>query len=237
MGLLDLLGGKKAPSPKQLRDMLPTLHSFVDVAVRNGPKGSVCFENAGIKTFITSVLPGMAAGQQVTFSYSTTTGKIPLHDRGESGRRQTSDIRYPRQDRDGAEVRGSRETHQRPHRYDGTGAMALFVDRQDRERMAKGNIERSQPHGRSSLATERDIKIGNILELKMPLAPSGAPTLARAEAKRVQKIEGTSKFNGRLELSAAGRRGRTRGPRFHQPPPSRPPQPRPRLTASPGDDR
>src|ERR1700722_1779382 len=75
MGFLGLFGIKKAPSGKQMREMLPSLHSFVDVAVRNGPKGSVCFENAGLKTFITSVLPGMTPGQVASFSYTNTGGK------------------------------------------------------------------------------------------------------------------------------------------------------------------
>ena len=74
MGFLGFFG-KKAPSIKELREMMPSLHSFVDIAVRNGPKGSVCFENAGLKTFATSVLPGMSAGQQVSFNYSNTGGK------------------------------------------------------------------------------------------------------------------------------------------------------------------
>ena len=55
MGFLGFFG-KKAPSIKELREMMPSLHSFVDIAVRNGPKGSVCFENAGLKTFATSAV-------------------------------------------------------------------------------------------------------------------------------------------------------------------------------------
>ena len=57
MGFLSFFGAKKAPPGKQLREMLPSRHSFIDVSVRNGPKGSVCFENSGLKTFVTSVLP------------------------------------------------------------------------------------------------------------------------------------------------------------------------------------
>src|SRR5580698_7572944 len=75
MGFLGMFGIKSAPSTKQLREMLPSLHSFVDVSVRNGPKGSVCFENAGIKTFVTSMMPGLSPGAQVNFVYSNTSGK------------------------------------------------------------------------------------------------------------------------------------------------------------------
>src|SRR5580698_1853735 len=74
MGFLGLFG-KKAPSGKQLRTMLPSLHSFVEVAVRNGPKGSVCFENAGTSTFVTSTLPGLSPGQTASFNYSNSGGK------------------------------------------------------------------------------------------------------------------------------------------------------------------
>ena len=47
----------------------------------------------------------------------------------------------------------------------------------------------------SSLATDRVIKTGNIIELKIPLAQDGVPIVVRADARRVDKIENTSKYN------------------------------------------
>jgi c-di-GMP-binding flagellar brake protein YcgR len=47
----------------------------------------------------------------------------------------------------------------------------------------------------SSLTTDRTIKIGNIVEVKIPLSGDAPPTTVRADARRIDKIEGTAKFN------------------------------------------
>jgi c-di-GMP-binding flagellar brake protein YcgR len=194
MGFLGFLGLKKAPSPKQLREMLPSLLSFVDVAVRNGPKGLVCFENAGIKTFITSVLPGMSPGQQVSFNYSNAGGKY----------RFTSSVKAVDAKQATFDVPGKIETvqkyagsHKRTNvRIDTTVPIQwrYSSDGKIESTWQKGVLSDISRTG-SSLATDKTIKTGNVLELKIPLSPSGAPTTVKAEAKRVEKIEGTQKFN------------------------------------------
>jgi hypothetical protein len=195
MGFFSFLGIKKAASPKQVREMLPSLHSFVDVAVRNGgPKGSVCFENAGIKTFITSVLPGMSPGQQVSFSYSNTAGRYRFNTavKAVDAKQATYDI--PGKIETLQTFGGSaKRTNVRidtttsvQWRYSSTGKIE--------SEWQKGVLSDISRAG-SSLATDKTIKTGNILELKIPLNPAGTPTLVKAEAKRVDKIEGTAKFN------------------------------------------
>jgi hypothetical protein len=195
MGFFSFLGIKKAPSSKQVRDMLPSLHSFVDVAVRNGgPKGSVCFENAGIKTFITSVLPGMAPGQQVSFSYSNTAGRYRFSTavKAVDAKQATYDI--PGKIETLQKFGGSaKRTNVRidtttpvQWRYSSMGKIE--------SEWQKGILSDISRAG-SSLATDKTIKTGNIIELKIPLNPAGSPTLVKGEAKRVDKIEGTSKFN------------------------------------------
>ena len=194
MGFLGLFGIKKPPSSKELREMLPSLHSFVDVAVRNGPKGSVCFENAGIKTFVTSVLPGMSAGQQVNFLYSNSGGKY----------RFSASVRSVDDKQATFDLPGKIETIQRfggarkrttvridttvaiQWRYGSTGKIE--------SEWQKGVLSDISRNG-SSLATEREIKSGNILELKIPLRQDGSAITVRADAKRIDKIEGTSKYN------------------------------------------
>ena len=73
--MLNVFGNKKK-SPN-LRDMLPATHSFVTFVVRgNGPQGRVCFEDASIKTFRTTKLAGMIAGQVGVFTYENGIGKF-----------------------------------------------------------------------------------------------------------------------------------------------------------------
>jgi c-di-GMP-binding flagellar brake protein YcgR len=193
MGFLGMFGIKAAPSSKQLREMLPSLHSFVDVAVRNGPRGSVCFENAGTKTFTTSVLPGMSPGQQASFNYSNTGGKY----------RFSAAVKAVDDKQATFEMPGKIETVQKfGSRKRTTVRIDTTVTIQWRY-SSTGKIESEWQKGvlsdlsrtGSSLATDRVIKTGNIIELKIPLAQDGVPILVRADARRVDKIENTSKYN------------------------------------------
>jgi hypothetical protein len=205
MGFLGLFGIKKAPSQKQLREMLPALHSFVDVNVRSGPKGSVCFENAGVKTFVTSVLPGMSPGQQVIFNYSNSGGKYRFSSAVKAVDAKQATFDVPSKIETLQKFGGSKKrtnvridtTVQIQWRYSSEGKIE--------SEWLKGVLSDISRTG-ASLATDKPIKIGNVLELKIPLDAAGQPTVTRAEAKRVDKIEGTQKFNVGLSfhpLSAA----------------------------------
>jgi hypothetical protein len=194
VALFGFLGLKKAPSAKQLRDMLPSLHSFVDVAVKNGPKGSVCFENAGLKTFVTSALPGMAPGQSANFLYANATGRyrftatiaavadkqatFALPDRIEtvqkfSGARQRTTVRVD-------------TTVSAQWRYAPVGKI--------QSEWHKGVVSELSRTG-CSLTTDTAIKAGNTLELKLPLLAGGEMLVVRAEALRVSQIETSKKSN------------------------------------------
>lgn len=193
MGFLGLFG-KKLPSTKELRDMLPSLHSFVDVSVRNGPKGSVCFESTGVKTLVTSLLPGMAPGQQVTFVYQNGSGKYRFTSaiKALDDKQATFDI--PAKIETIQKFGGARKrTNVRidttvtvQWRYSSTGKIE--------SEWQKGVLSDISRTG-SSLAADREVKTGNIIELKIPLRPEGQPITVRADARRVDKIEGTQKYN------------------------------------------
>lgn len=201
MGFFSFLGIKKAPPAKQLREMLPALHSFIDASVRSGPKGSVCFENAGVKTFMTSVLPGMSPGQQVGFSYQNTGGKYRFNTvvKAVDAKQATFDIpgKIETVQKFGGSAKRSNvridTTVNVQWRYASDGKIE--------SEWQKGVLSDISRAG-SSLATEKTIKVGNKLELKMPLTPNGQPTVARADAKRVGKIANTSKFNVGLAFQA-----------------------------------
>jgi len=193
MGFLGLFG-KKAPSGKQLRAMLPSLHSFVEVTVRNGPKGSVCFENAGPSSFVTSTLPGMSPGQTVSFNYSNAGGRYRFVTAVKAVDAKQATFSLPGKI-DTLQTFGGavKRTNVRidttvtiKWRYSSTGKIE--------SEWQKGVLSDISRTG-SSLTTDRTIKVGNIIELKIPLAGDGAPTTVRADARRVDKIEGTAKFN------------------------------------------
>src|ERR1700722_6296726 len=193
MGFLGLFG-KKAPSGKELREMLPSLHSFVDVTVRNGPKGSVCFENSGIKTFVTSVLPGMSPVQQVSFNYSNTGGKYRFSAAVKTVDAKQAIFEIPGKIETVQKFGGSRK--RTTVRIDTTVTIQwrYSSDGKIESEWQKGVLSDISRTG-SSLATDRVIKTGNIIELKIPLAQDGVPILVRADARRVDKIENTSKYN------------------------------------------
>ena len=194
MGFLSFLGIKKAPSGKQIREMLPSLHSFVDVSVRNGPKGSVCFENSGPNTFVTSVLPGMSPGQQVSFNYQNTGGKYRFSTAVKAVDAKQATFEIPEKIETVQKFGGSRKRTN--VRIDTTVPMQwrYHSSGQIQSEWQKGVLSDISRTG-SSLATDRVIKVGNVLELKIPLAGADEPVTVRADAKRVDKIEGTQKYN------------------------------------------
>jgi hypothetical protein len=193
VGFFGFLGLKKAASPKEKRAMLPSLHSFVDVAVRNGPKGSVCFENTGATTFVTSVLPGMAPGQQAVFNYQNGNGKYRFSAAVKSVDAKQATYEIPGKIETVQKFAGSRKrTNVRidttvavQWRYAPTGKLET--------EWQKGVLSDISRTG-SSLAADREIKTGNIVELKIPLAANGDPVTTRADARRVDKIAGTQKY-------------------------------------------
>jgi len=201
VALFGFLGLKKAPSPKQLRDMLPALHSFVDVAVKNGPKGSVCFENAGVKTFVTSVLPGMAAGQSVNFLYSNTGGRYRFNATITAVDDKQATFAIPARIETVQKFAGAHKrttvrvdtTVAVQWRYAPTGKIQT-----EWQKAVVSDISRTG----CSLTTDKAIKTGNTLEVKMPLLAGGEMLVVRAEAMRVSQIE-TSKKNN-IGLKYAG---------------------------------
>jgi c-di-GMP-binding flagellar brake protein YcgR len=202
MAFLQMLGFKKAPSAKQFREMLPALHSFIDIAVKNGPKGSICFESAGAKSFLTSALPGMAPGQTVSFLYSNTRGRY----------RFTATI---------TSTDGKQATFAMPSRIDTVqkfaGAHKRSTVRMDTSvamtwryaqvgkiasEWQKGSVSDISRTG-CSLNTAVPIKVGNVLELKLPVLTNGEDVEVRAEAMRVDAIGTTKRFTVGLKFVQA----------------------------------
>lgn len=199
MGFLGFLGIKQAPSPKQLRAMLPAMHQFIDVAVRNGPKGSVCFENVGAKTFVTSTIPGLASGQLVIFNYQTSTGKYRFNAavKGVDAKQATFDI--PGKIETVQKFAGSAKRTN--VRIDTTVAVQWrYAPAGKIETEWQKGVLSDLSRAGSSLAADREVKVGNVLELKIPLGID--PIAVRADARRVDKIGGKAKYNIGLAFQA-----------------------------------
>ncbi len=201
MAFLQMLGLKKAPSPKQMREMLPALHSFVDVAVRNGPKGSVCFENAGTKTFLTSAIDGMSPGQSVSFLYSNAQGRYRFTATITATDGKQATFAMPTRIETVQKFAGA---HKRTTvRIDTTVAMSWRYAQVGKiasewQKAFVSDISRSG----CSLGTDKPIKVGNTLELKLPLRAGGGEVQIRAEAMRVDTIDAKNKYSVGLKFSS-----------------------------------
>jgi c-di-GMP-binding flagellar brake protein YcgR len=193
MALLEMLGLKKK-NGASLRTMLPALHSFIDVAVKNGPKGSICFESAGAHAFHTSALPGMAPGQNVLFAYSNSSGRYRFNAAITAVDGKQATFAMPSRIETVAKFSGSKQrTMLRidtatpcQWRYAPMGKIPT--------EWHKGVLSDISRTG-ASLATDRDLKIDVLLELSIPLKTVGDNVVLRAEVKRVDKIESSKKHN------------------------------------------
>jgi hypothetical protein len=192
VGFLQLLGFKKKPTPKQMREMLPATHSFVDCMVRNGPKGQVCFEFASPKTFVTTLLPGMASGQNVVLSYQNLTGKYRFQTSIVSVSAMQATLAIPTRIETVQKFSGTRlrsavrmdTTVQCQWRYAPTGKIATEY--------TKGSVSDISRSG-ASLTCERELKIGTAVELLIPLNEKTTINV-RGEARRVEHIPTSKKW-------------------------------------------
>ena len=195
-----MFGIKKPASAKDLRDMLPSLHSFVDVAVKNGPKGSVCFEAAGSKSFTTSALTGMSAGQTASFLYSNALGRYRFSATITAVDAKQATFALPA--RVDTVQRFSGAHRRNTVRVDTTVAMQWRYAPAGRleTEYHKGVVSDISRTG-CSLTTERPMKIGNVLELKVPILPGGANVILRAETMRIDAIASLKKHSIGLKFT------------------------------------
>ncbi len=179
--------------------MLPALHSFVDVAIKNGPKGSICFENAGLKTFLTSAIAGMAVGQHVSFLYTNASGRYRFTATITATDGKQATFAMPSRIETVQKFSGAAK--RTTARIDTTVAMSWRYAQVGKiesvwQKAFVSDISRSG----CSLATDKAIKVGNMLELKLPLKTNGGEVALRAEAMRVDTIESTKKFSVGLKF-------------------------------------
>lgn len=197
-GLLALFGIKPKPSLKQLRETLPAIHSFVECVVRDGPKGQICFEGAGIKTITTTALDGMQPGQLAIVSYTNTSGKYSFqsHVVGINGKQATLEL--PGQIKTLQKFAGARQrnavrvdtTVNVTWRFTPSGKIATDYQKATLSDLSTGGAQ---------LTVDRELKAGMKVDCQVPLSPAGPPVLIQGEVRRTDKTR-SGKFNAGLRF-------------------------------------
>ena len=213
--------------------MLPQLHSFVDSRSRTARRARCASRTTGSKTLVTSrPCRGCRAGQvgrcSPTRRATASTASAP---RSPAVDEKQCDLRGPGADRDGPEVR--RAARQRTR-------CGSTRRRHCQWRFAPvGKIETTWQKGvlsdisRSGASAQRRPR-GQDRQFGRAQRPAAARREAeislRGDVRRVDKIEGSKKYNVGLQLRAPLSRRRARDHRLHQPAPNRSAEPRTRLT-------
>jgi len=196
--LLSIFGIRSKPSAKELREQLPAIHSFVDCATRGGPKGQVCFEGIGPKTVTTSALPGMQAGQAVTLSYTTASGKYSFESSIASVSAQQATLALPDRIKVLQKFAGTR--HRNAVRIDTTVNVTWRFTPAGRiaTDFQKGSLS-DLSRGGAQLTLDRELKVGQKVDVQAPLAANGPAVLLQGEVRRLDKTR-TGKYNAGLRF-------------------------------------
>ena len=197
-GLLALFGFKPKPSLKQLRETLPAIHSFVECVVRDGPKGQICFEGAGIKTITTTALDGMKPGQVAVVSYTNTNGKYSFTSNVVNINGKQATLELPGQIKTLQKFAGARQrnavrvdtTVNVQWRFTPAGRIATDFQKATLSDLSTGGAQ---------LTVDRELKVGVKVDCQAPLAASGASLMIHGEVRRVDKTR-TGKFNAGLRF-------------------------------------
>ena len=199
MAFLQMLGLKKKDS-LSIRTMLPAIHSFIDIAVKNGPKGSVCFENSTTSSFVTTALPGMKAGQSATFTYSNTVGRFRFAASVTASDDKQATFAMPSRIETIQKFAGSKKRTN--VRIDTTTACQWRYAPMGKipTEWQKGSVSDISRAG-ASLTMDRELKIGTVVELKVPLKANGDSVDMRGEVRRADKIATSKKHSVGLRFA------------------------------------
>lgn len=200
MGLLQLLGFGNKQSVKQLRELLPAIHSFIDCLVRGGPSGQVCFEAVGLKSITVSKLEGMKAGQTAVFSYTSPSGKYSFTSTISAVGDRQATLAMPTEIKVLQKFAGARQragvrvdtTVNAQWRFTPAGRIATEYQRATLSDLSRGGAQ---------LTVDRELKVGEKLDVSIQLAEK--PLLVKAEVRRVDKGR-TGKFNAGLRFLDIG---------------------------------
>jgi c-di-GMP-binding flagellar brake protein YcgR len=196
--ILSLFGIRSKPSARELRQQLPAIHSFIDCSARGGPKGQVCFEAIGPKTVTTSTLPGMQAGQAVVLSYTNASGKYSFESCIASVSAKQATLAMPNRIKVLQQFAGARQrnnvridtTVNVTWRFTPAGRIATDYQKGSLSDLSRGGAQ---------LTLDRELKVGQKVDVQAPFAAAGPPVLLQGEVRRVDKTR-TGKYNAGLRF-------------------------------------
>jgi len=192
--MLRMLGLGPRPLSAQLKLKLPQVNGFVDLAMTGGgPRGSVCLESLGDRSFTVSELPGTKTGATGVFSYTNAVGRFRFSSkcialRGGAvfaipERIETLQVFSGAQKR--AAVRIDATVPAQWRFAPGGKGSGDYV------RASLTDVSRSG----ASLIVDRDVKKGTYVETRFAVSTAVAPLVLLGEVMRSSAIETTKKVS------------------------------------------
>lgn len=190
--MLGLFGLGRKTSSRNLKDKLPHVNSFVQLAMSGGgPRGSVCVETVGDRSLSVTALPGVKAGGTGVFAYENTVGRYRFVARcvvvrsaavfALPERIETLQAYSGAAHRAAVRLDATVPAHWRfAHSGRGTG---------DFVRASLTDISRSG----ASLIVDREVKKGTYVETKFAISTVSSPLVLLGEVMRSEAIEASKK--------------------------------------------
>ncbi|MDQ2871659.1 MAG: PilZ domain-containing protein [Candidatus Eremiobacteraeota bacterium] len=183
-----------APKKTIDTDRLPRLRDFVDVAVMGRPVESVSVESIDDTEICTGALPA-GPGEPAMFVYATPSGRFRFATKVLSTQGGIVRFKLPASIE---EVAGSQKRSARMHTLVPT-QWRFAPGRKGVGEFLKGSV-RDIGLGGCALIVERQFKLGQLLEVKLPLQPGAPPLQVLAEVTRSEQIPTSGKFSHGLRL-------------------------------------
>ncbi len=186
-------GARKKPDTERL----PRIHDFVDVVVMGRPLESVSIEAIDGKEIVTGELAA-GPGEPAMFVYQTVSGRFRFATKVLSAKDGAVRFKLPaciepvtasaQQKRSSARMHTLVPTHWR-----------FAPGRKGVGEFMKGSV-RDISLGGCALIVDREFKLGQVLEVKLPLEAGKPPLQLLSEVTRAEQIPTSGKFSHGLRL-------------------------------------
>lgn len=189
-----LFGGKTAISPTKL----PVVNSFVDVMVGGRAARSVTVEACGSKGIVTREVLGRA-GEVAIIIYNTPAGRFRLQTRITGATASSTQFEFPKR----VDLVGAAKGAQKRSsvRLDAlvTGSWRFAPGGKGTGEFMRATI-RDISRGGCALNTDRPLKLGTMVEVKLQLASGAPPITLLAEVMRHEEIKSSGKHSHGLRF-------------------------------------
>jgi hypothetical protein len=192
--LKSLFGGRSAPTTAQL----PQVNTFVDVIAGGRPARSVSVESVGAKGIVTAESLG-SPGEAVTMVYTTSNGRFRVQTRIVAVTATTTQFETPRKIEAVAALEGAQKRQNVRMDTLVSGHWRLAPNGKGVGEFARGTIK-DISRGGCSLITERALKHGSTVEVRMSLRSDGQPTTVVGEVVRYQEIRSSGRHSHGLRF-------------------------------------